>query len=58
MTLELLSQHVSHFVRSARVTGIDFRALLPPLSKDDGCTRVSSEFSRAVEEFARTPKTD
>ncbi len=35
----------------------DFRTLLPPLFEDAVRARVSGEFSRAVEEFARTPET-
>jgi conserved oligomeric Golgi complex subunit 8 len=35
----------------------DFRTLLLPLFEDAVCARVSSEFSRAVEEFAHTPET-
>jgi hypothetical protein len=33
------------------------RTLLSPLFEDAVCARISSEFSRAVEVFARTPDT-
>ena len=37
--------------------GFDFRMLLPPLFEDAVRTRVSAEFSKVVDEFARTPET-
>ena len=37
--------------------GVYFRTLLPPLFEAAVHARVSSEFSRVVEEFARTPET-
>lgn len=37
--------------------GFDFRTLLPPLFEDAVRARVSGEFYKAVEEFARTPET-
>ena len=37
--------------------GFDFRTLLPPLFEDAVRARVFGEFSRAVEDFARTSET-
>jgi hypothetical protein len=52
----LLSQ-LTYCATSFARLGFDFRTLLPPLFEDAVRTRVSGEFSRAVEEFARTPET-
>ncbi|KAF8492958.1 Dor1-domain-containing protein [Russula emetica] len=52
----LLSQ-LTYCATSFARLGFDFRTLLPPLFEDAVRARVSGEFSRAVEEFARTPET-
>ncbi|KAN0109625.1 Dor1 domain containing protein [Russula decolorans] len=52
----LLSQ-LTYCATSFARLGFDFRTLLPPLFEDAVRSRVSGEFSRAVEEFARTPET-
>ena len=52
----LLSQLMYCATSFARL-GFDFCTLLPPLFEDAVRTRVSSGFSRAVEEFVRTPET-
>jgi conserved oligomeric Golgi complex subunit 8 len=52
----LLSQ-LTYCATSFARLGFDFRTLLPPLFEDAVRARVSSEFSRAVDEFARTPET-
>lgn len=52
----LLSQ-LTYCATSFARLGFDFRTLLPSLFEDAVRARVSSEFSRAVEEFARTPET-
>ncbi|KAH9991099.1 Dor1-like family-domain-containing protein [Russula vinacea] len=49
----LLSQ-LTYCATSFARLGFDFRTLLPPLFEDAVRARVSGEFSRAVEEFART----
>jgi hypothetical protein len=52
----LLSQ-LTYCATSFARLGFDFRTLLPPLFEDAVRARVSGEFSRAVEEFTRTPET-
>ena len=52
----LLSQ-LTYCATSFARLGFDFRTLLPPLFEDAVRARVSGEFSRAAEEFARTPET-
>ncbi|KAI0262642.1 Dor1-like family-domain-containing protein [Russula aff. rugulosa BPL654] len=52
----LLSQ-LTYCATSFARLGFDFRTLLPPLFEDAVRARVSSEFSKAVEVFARTPET-
>src|SRR6266436_2189829 len=52
----LLSQ-LTYCATSFARLGFDFRTLLPPLFEDAVRTRISGEFSKAVEEFARTPET-
>ncbi|KAH9973379.1 Dor1-like family-domain-containing protein [Russula compacta] len=52
----LLTQLTYCATSFARV-GFDFRTLLPPLFEDAVRARVSGEFSKAAEVFARTPET-
>lgn len=55
--LTALLTQLTYCATSFARLGFDFRTLLPPLLEDAVRTRVSGEFSKAVEEFARTPET-
>ena len=55
--LTALLTQLTYCATSFARLGFDFRTLLPPLFEDAVRTRVSGEFSKAVEEFARTPET-
>jgi hypothetical protein len=55
--LTALLTQLTYCATSFARLGFDFRALLPPLFEDAVRTRVSGEFSKAAEEFARTPET-
>ena len=55
--LTALVTQLTYCATSFARLGFDFRALLPPLFEDAVLARVSEDFSRAAEEFARTPET-
>jgi conserved oligomeric Golgi complex subunit 8 len=55
--LTALLTQLTYCATSFAWLGLDFRTLLPPLFEDAVRARVSGEFSRAAEEFARTPET-
>ena len=55
--LTALLTQLTYCATSFARLGFDFRTLLPPLFEDAVRTRVSGEFSKAAEEFARTPET-
>lgn len=55
--LTALLTQLSYCATSFARLGFDFRPLLPPLFEDAVRARVSGDFSRAAEEFARTPGT-
>lgn len=55
--LTALLTQLTYCATSFARLGFDFRALLPPLFEDAVRARVSGDFSRAAEEFARTPET-
>ncbi|KAH9971002.1 Dor1-like family-domain-containing protein [Lactifluus volemus] len=55
--LTALLTQLTYCATSFARLGFDFRTLLPPLFENAVRARVSGEFSRAVDEFARTPET-
>ena len=55
--LTALLLQLTYYATSFARIGFDFRMLLPPLFEDAMRTRVSAEFSKVVDEFARTPET-
>ncbi|KAI9509139.1 Dor1-domain-containing protein [Russula earlei] len=55
--LTALLTQLTYCATSFARLGFDFRSLLPPLFEDAVRARVSGEFSRAAEEFGRTPET-
>jgi conserved oligomeric Golgi complex subunit 8 len=55
--LTALLTQLTYCATSFARLGFDFRALLPPLFEDAVRARVCGDFSRAAEEFTRTPET-
>jgi len=55
--LTALLTQLTYCATSFARLGFDFRTLLPPLFEDAVRTRVCGEFSKAAEEFSRTPAT-
>ena len=54
--LTALLTQLTYCATSFARLGFDFRTLLPPLFEDAVRARVSGEFSKAADEFARTPE--